>query len=159
MAYLAPPKSLDIIMHYFVPGSGDIALPPSLTTILNNLAFNEYLIRGNLNGSYTFSAYVYNPGTGQREQYYDCYNVIPGDWLADDPTGYTWKVTKLLNVADAPNPGNNTGGGVFYAIMTDVDNYNAGLDPGGTYFGSPAFVDSETIVFTIVVFCCVYAKQ
>jgi hypothetical protein len=87
MAYLPPPKSLDINMHYFVPGSGDIQLPASLVGTLNNLGPNEYLIRGNLNGIGYISAPVYNPGTGNLEQYYDAYNIVPGDWLANDATG------------------------------------------------------------------------
>jgi hypothetical protein len=154
MSYLPPPKSLDINMHWFQVGDADI--PPSLLTLISSLSDNKYLIRGNINGTFQYiSAPVYNPGTGQLEQYYDAYNVIPGDWLANDATGYTWKITKTYDVTDAidadgnPLPGNNTGAGVFYAVMADVDRYNAGMDPAGTFIGSPTFVDSRAIMFTV----------
>ncbi len=46
----------------------------------------------------TTSAYIFNPGTGQPEQYYDAYNVVPGDWVASDSTGYTWRIDEIYNV-------------------------------------------------------------
>ena len=149
MAYLAPPKSLDFNMHYFVPGSGDTQLPASLTSILAGLSSNEFLVRGNLNSVYYFSAYAYNPGTGRLEQYYDAYNVAAGDWLANDSTGYTWKIEQIYDVTSAPNPGDVTGGGVFYARIRDIDNFNAGLDQGGIFNGAPLYIDSRTILFTV----------
>jgi hypothetical protein len=154
MSYLPPPKSLDFQMHYFT--SGDPDLPPSLSTVFANLKTNEYLIRGNLNALQFFSAYVYNPGTGNNEQYYDAYNVIPGDWLANDATGFTWKILTVYTVSDAPDPANNSGGavgnptgGVFYAKMGDIDDYNAGFDAAGTFNGAPTFIDTRTILFTV----------
>ena len=149
MAYLPPPKSLDINMHNFIPGSGDTDLPSSLSGVLNSLGANEYLIRGNTNAIQFMSAYVYNPGTGNKEQYYDAYNVVPGDWLANDATGFTWKIMTIYSVSDAPNPGNDTSGGTFYAKMKDIDGYNAGLDAGGTFNGAPVYTDSRTILFTV----------
>ena len=146
-AYVAPPKSLSLQMHYFL--SGDTELPPSLSSVLSGLGPEEYLIRGNLNYVQTLSAYVYNPGTSTYEQYYDAYNVQFGDWLANDATGYTWKVTQLFNVIDAPDLGNNTSAGVFYCVMMDVDRYNAGLDATGGFNGAPSFIDSTTILFTL----------
>ena len=145
--YVAPPKSLDLQMHYFI--SGDTDLPPSLSSVLSGLGPDEYLIRGALNYVQTISAYVFNPGTSTYEQYYDAYNVQFGDWLANDATGYTWKVTQIFTVTDAPDSGYNTGQGVFYAIMTDVDRYNAGLDATGLFNGAPTFIDSTTILFTL----------
>ena len=136
-------------MHYFVQSSGDPELPPSLTAIDAALPAGQYLIRGNLNGLSFISAPQFNPGTGQPEQYYDAYNVEKGDWVANDATGYTWRIEQIYVVNDAPNPGNNTGSGVFYARMKDVDNYNGGLDPTGLYNGAPSFIDSRTILFTL----------
>ena len=135
-------------MHYFLPD--DPELPPSLLTIFTDLSANEYLIRGNLNNNLEFfSAPVYNPGTGQPEQYYDFYNAVPGDWLAHDATGFTWKIDGIYAVNDAPDPTNNTGSGVFYVKMVDVDQYNAGLDPNGAFNGGPTFIDQRTILFTL----------
>ena len=113
--YINPPKSLDIIMHYFINGSGDPEIPPSLESILSSLQTNEYLIRGGLNAIQHISAYVYNPGTAYDEQYYDSYNVVSGDWLANDSTGFTWKITEIYNITDSPDPEYNTTGGIFYA--------------------------------------------
>jgi len=149
MAYIAPPKSLDTNMHYFDPGLSDAQLPPSLSSVLAGLALNEYLIRGNLNSVQIFSAFIYNPGSGVPEQFYDAYNVIPGDWIANDATGYTWKITQTYAVSDAPNSGNNTGQGVFYAKMLDVDRYNSGIDPSTLGNGAPVNVDSRAILFTV----------
>jgi hypothetical protein len=148
MAFLPPPKSLNINpMHNFQPGDAD--LPPSLSNVFDNLMGNEYLIRGQKNGTYSFSTPIYNPGTGQPETYYDAYNVAIGDWIASDAAGYIWKITQVYNVTDAPNPGNNTGSGIFYAVISDVDYYNAGLAPGGTFNGGPKFVDQTAILFTV----------
>jgi hypothetical protein len=148
-SYLPPPKALDFMMHYFIQGAGDPDLPPSLSTTLSSLGARQYLIRGNLNGFQYISAPVYNPGTDADEQYYNAYNVTAGDWLANDATGYTWKLLHIYTVSDAPTSGNNTGPGVFYAVMMDVDGYNEGLDPTGSYVGNPVFVDSRTILFTV----------
>jgi len=147
MSYLPPPKALDFNLHLFINGDSD--LPPSLSTVLTDLSANEYLVRGNLNGISFFSAYVYNPGSERPEQYYDSYNVAEGDWLANDATGYTWKVIKVYAITDAPSPENNTSSNSFYAVMLDVDNYNAGLDVTGLYNGGPAFIDSRNILFTV----------
>ena len=147
MSYLPPPKALDIMMYHFL--AGDSELPPSLSATLSGLATNEYLIRGQLNSLEFLSASVYNPGTGQPEQYYDAYNVIPGDWLANDATGYTWKITNIYTITDAPSDSNNTNQGVFYAKMVDIDNYNAGLDPTGLFNGAPGYINSRTILFTV----------
>ena len=151
MAYLPPPKSLDIMMHYFIQGLSppDAELPPSLSSILSSLGPNQYLVRGNLNAIEFLSAPVYNPGTGVPESYYDAYNVVPGDWLANDATGYTWLVQQIYSVTDAPDSGNNTGQGVFYARMTDIDAYNAGIDSTGNFNGAPTFVESRTLLFTL----------
>ena len=148
-SFINPPKSLDIIIHNFIDGTADTSIPPSLASTISSLSLNEYLIRGNTNGIQFISAYVYNPGTLAPEQYYDAYNVIPGDWLANDSTGFTWKITEIYSVSDAPNPGNNTESGVFYAKMVDVDGFNAGLDQGSTFNGAPAYVDSRAILFTV----------
>ena len=134
-------------MHYYQ--AGDAELPPSLSTVFADLSSNEYLIRGNLNSLEFFSANVYNPGTSQAEQYYDSYNVVAGDWLANDATGFTWKLATVYTISDAPNPANNTSSGVFYAKMVDVDLYNAGLDTTGSFNGAPVFTDSRTILFTV----------
>jgi len=147
MSYLPPPKSLDIMMYNF--STGDVNLPPSLTATLSGLGANQYLIRGKLNSLEFISASVYNPGSAQLEQFYNAYNVIPGDWLANDATGYTWKIAKIYTVTDAPLSGNNTGQGVFYAKMIDVDGYNAGMDPTGLFLGGPGYTDSRTILFTV----------
>ena len=147
MAYLAPPKSLDINMHYFIPDIGDPELPPSLSTVLTSLGPNEYLIRGTVSTPLYHSAPVYNPGTGIPEQYYDAYNAVPGDWLANDATGYTWKIVELYTVTDTS--GNNTGSTNFYAKMLDVDGFNAGIDPTGIFNGAPAYSDTRTILFTV----------
>jgi hypothetical protein len=109
MAYLPPPKSLDLNMHYFVPGTGDTQLPASLTAVLAGLGPNEYLIRGNLNSLSFISTYVYNPGSSQLEQFYDAYNVAAGDWLANDATGYTWKIAHIYTVEDGESGLNKIG--------------------------------------------------
>ena len=124
--YVPPPKSLDLQMHYFI--AGDPELPSTLSTVFDTLGPTEYLIRGNLNYVQTISAYVYNPYASTSVQYYDAFNVISGDWVANDATGYTWRIEQTYPVGDAPTPGNNTDIGVFYAKMQDVDRYNAGLD-------------------------------
>ena len=147
MSYLPPPKSLDIMMYNFI--SGDVNLPPSLTATLSGLSQNEYLIRGKLNSLSFFSASVYNPGSDQLEQFYDAYNVAAGDWLANDATGFTWKIVNIYTVTDAPLSGNNTGEGVFYAKMMDIDGYNAGMDTTGLFMGGPGYTDSRTILFTV----------
>ena len=146
MSYIPPPKSLDLNMHWYQVGDTDV--PPSILTALNTLGPNEYLIRGNLNSVEYISAFVYNPGSAQLEQFYNAYNVIPGDWLANDATGYTWKILKTYNVTDDVS-GDNTASGTFYAKMSDVDAYNAGLDPTGSFIGAPTFIDSRTILFTV----------
>jgi hypothetical protein len=138
-------------MHNFVYGSDDPDLPPSLSDVLDNLQRNEYLIRGDLNSIQFISAYVYNPGTGEQVQYYDSYNIIPGDWLANDATGFTWRISTIYEVTDfeGDQSGLNTSSGTFYAKMIDVDGFNAGLDQGSTFNGGPSFVDSRTILFTL----------
>ena len=147
MSYLPPPKSFDIMMYNFV--SEDENLPPSLTATLSELGQNEYLIRGNLNSLSFISAYVYNPGSGELQQEYNAYNIVPGDWLANDATGFTWKIVKIYTVTDAPLSGNNTDVGVFYAKMIDIDGYNAGMDPTGLFLGGPGYTNSRTILFTV----------
>jgi hypothetical protein len=144
--YLAPPKTLDIFMKYFLPGDPDI--PPSLAAVFAALKPNEYLMWGFLNEILYMSAYVYNPGTGNPEQYYDAYNVAEGDWLANDATGYTWRVRHIYNVTDGTGI-YNTSQQVFYAVIEDVDFYNAGIDPTGTGKGSPLFQTSRTILFEV----------
>jgi len=146
MSYIPPPKSFILRMHQFLAGDPD--LPPSLSDVLNNLAKNEYLIRGNITDIQYISAYVYNPGSDSLQQFYDAYNVITGDWLANDATGFTWKLTQIYNTTDGP-PGNNTSQNVFYAKMEDVDGYNAGIDTTGSFIGSPGFIDSTTVLFTV----------
>jgi hypothetical protein len=133
-------------MHWYQVGDTDV--PPSILTALDTLGPNQYLIRGKLNGIGYISAFVYNPGTDALEQFYDAYNVTPGDWLANDATGYTWKILKIYTVTDAPDD-DNTASGTFYAKMYDVDAYNAGLDATGSFNGAPTFVDSRTILFTV----------
>ena len=147
MSYLPPPKSFILNMHNFQ--AGDTALPPSLSSVLSNLGPNEYLIRGNLSGFLYISAYVYNPGSGTLEQFYNAYNVVEGDWVANDATGFTWKLTKIYRVTDAPSPGNNTSQNVFYAKMVDIDGYNAGIDTTGSFIGGPVFTESTTVLFTV----------
>jgi hypothetical protein len=144
--YLTPPKTLDIFQHYFLPGDTDI--PPSLAGVFAALQPNEYLMWGFVNQVLYMSAYVYNPGTGQEEQYYDAYNVGQDDWLADDATGYTWRIKKTYTVTDGPGI-YNTSQQVFYAVMEDVDYYNAAIDPTGTGFGAPTFQTSRTILFQV----------
>ena len=146
MSYLPPPKSFILRMHHFLVGDPD--LPPSLVDGLNNLGKNEYLIRGNITDLQYISAYVYNPGSDSLQQFYDCYNIVTGDWLANDSTGFTWKLTQIYTITDGPS-GNNTSQNVFYAKMEDVDGYNAGIDTTGNFIGSPGFVDSTTVLFTI----------
>jgi hypothetical protein len=119
MSYLPPPKSFILNMHKFE--AGDLALPPSLSTILDNLGPNEFLIRGNISSFQYISAFVYNPGSDTFEQYYDAYNIVAGDWLANDATVFTWKLAYIYEVTDAPLSGNNTGQNVFYAKMVDID--------------------------------------
>jgi len=109
--FLAPPKSLDINMHYFL--NGDVDIPPSIIVDISNCKGNEYIVRGVMNSFPIFSTNVYNPGSGVYQNYYDAYNVIPGDWIASDGTGFTWKVVSLYTVTDAvdlsgnPFPDNN----------------------------------------------------
>jgi hypothetical protein len=134
-------------MHYFFPGDSDI--PPSLVDVVDNLPPNRWLIWGFINQVNYMTAYVYNPGTGQPEQYYDAYNAVMGDWLADDATGYTWNIKHIYTVNDAEDPTYNTSQQVFWAVMEDVDNYNAGMDPTGTGFGAPTFQTSRTILFEV----------
>lgn len=135
-------------MHYFTSGS-DPDLPPSLSSLLSSLGANDYLIRGDLNSYEFISAFVYNPGTNQDEQYYNAYNVVYGDWIANQATGYAWKVVNIPSVSDAPNSAYNTSGGVFYAVVQDVNGFNAGLDSTGSFNGGPAFVDSQALLFTL----------
>jgi len=144
-SYIAPPKSFYINMHYYYE---DPLLPPTLSSQYALLKRGEYLVYGTLTQIVTTSAYVYNPGTGLPQQYYDAYNVVPGDWLANDSTGYTWRITDIYNVFDSPI-GNNTGQGTFYAKMVDVDGFNAGIDPAGSFNGAPRFIDSGAILFTL----------
>jgi hypothetical protein len=146
LSYITPPKTLDLFMHYFLPDDTDI--PPSLATVFAELQPNQYLIWGFLNQILYMSAYVYNPGTGNQEQYYDAYNVQQDDWVADDATGYTWRVIKTYDVTDGPGI-YNTSQQVFYAVIEDVDYYNAGMDPTGTGFGAPTFQTSRTILFQV----------
>jgi len=147
MSYLPPPKSLDINMRWFQVG--DTSLPPSLNTVLSGLGSNEYLIRGNLNAIEYISAFVFNPGTNRLEQYYNAYNVVAGDWLANDATGFTWKISQIYTVTDSPLTGNNTGSGTFYAKIVDIDKYNAGMDVTGNFNGAPTILDSRNILFTV----------
>lgn len=146
---LPPPKSLDIEMHYFQPGTFDDTIPPSLITEISGLAVNQYIIRASLNSVEFISAYVYNPGTNANEQYYDAYNVISGDWLASDATGYTWQIKKIYTVTDSSGNAYDTSSGTFYAKIEDVDQYNAGIDQTGLFYGGPQFVDTRTILFTV----------
>jgi hypothetical protein len=148
-AQLPPPKALDVNIHYFKPSENDPTLPPSLITELSGVAVNQYIVRGTLNGIGYISAFVYNPGTDLNEQYYDSYNVIPGDWLASDATGYTWQVKKIYNVTDSSGNIYDTGSGTFYAKIEDIDQYNAGIDATGLFNGAPAFIDIRVILFTV----------
>ena len=93
IGFIAPPKTLDVLMHYFI--SGDPTAPPSLITDISNCGGNEYIIRGQLNALEFFSANVFNPGSGVEQNYYDAYNVVTGDWVANDGTGFTWKLIKI----------------------------------------------------------------
>lgn len=149
MAYLPPPKALSLNLHYYIPGNDDPQLPPSLTSVLASLQVNQYLVFGTLFGPLFHSARVFNPGTGQPEPYYDAYNVEVGDWLANDATGYTWRVTSLIQVTDSSGGETNTNGSNFYGIMTDVDGFNAGIDPTGLFNGAPAYSDTNCILFTV----------
>lgn len=133
-------------MHYFLPGDTD--LPPSLSGVFAALKPNEYLIWGSMNQILNMTAFVYNPGTGKPEQYYDCYNVQQDDWLANDATGYTWRIKKIYTVVDGPGI-YNTSADIFYATIEDVDYYNAGMDPTGAGIGSPQFQTSRAILFEI----------
>jgi len=140
-------------MRYFM--QEDTQIPPSLLVAVTNCKSNEYIIRGVINSFPIFSANVYNPGSGLYQDYYDAYNVIPGDWIANDGTGFTWKVTKLYIVNDAvdangnPFPDYNTGQGTFYAKIQDVDYYNAGIDSSLQFNGAPGNIESRQFLFTV----------
>jgi hypothetical protein len=95
------------------------------------------------------SADVYNPGTDSLEKYYDAYNVAVSDWIASDTSGYSWQLLQIPTVTDAPNRGMNTGPYVFYAKMTDLYAYNAGLDPSGSAQGGPEYPDTRVIQFNV----------
>ena len=150
--FFAPPKSLDINMHYFV--IEDINIPASIIVDISNCKANEYIIRGVMNSFPIFSTNVYNPGSGIYQNYYDAYNVIPGDWVASDGTGFTWKIVSLYTVNDAidlsgnPFPAYNTSEGTFYAKIEDIDYYNAGIDTSLQFNGSPA-KDTRQFLFTV----------
>jgi hypothetical protein len=144
--YLAPPKVLSLLMTWY--NVLDATVPPSLVTVFNELGVNEYLIKCNLLNFNQFSAYVYNPGSGVPEQFYNAYNAATGDWIANDSTGYTWQIKGVYNVTDASG-GDNTGEGTFYARMSDVDGYNAGIDPGGTFNGAPVTTQFQCLLFTV----------
>lgn len=144
-SYIAPPKSFYLNMHYYYE---DPFLPLHLSSQYASLKRGEFLICGTLTAIVTTSAQIFNPGTGAPEQYYDAYNIIPGDWLANDSTGYTWRISDIYNIFDDPN-GNNTGQGAFYAKMVDVDGFNASIDPGGNFNGAPRYIDSGAILFTL----------
>lgn len=146
--YLLPPKCLDLQMHWFSDVT-DPELPISLVSVISGLLPNQYLVRGNLNYIQTISASVWNPGANAYLPQYDAYNVNLGDWLANDATGFTWRIDAIHVVTEIPDRGNNTSLGVFYCTMTDVDKFNAGMDATGLFFGSPTFVDSRTILFTV----------
>ena len=148
-SFINPPKSLTIVMHNFINGNADPEVPPSLSGVLTSLSINEYLIRGTTTNLQFISAYVFNPGTGQPEQYYDTYNIAQGDWLANDESGFTWKITEIYTVSDAPDPAYDTASGVFYAKMLDVDGFNAGLDPGTTFNGAPLYADTTALAFAL----------
>jgi hypothetical protein len=70
-------------MYYYL---NDELLPPSLSSYYALLQRNEFLVYCSLPTIVTTSAYIFNPGTNQPEQYYDAYNVVSGDWLASDWT-------------------------------------------------------------------------
>lgn len=146
-AYLPPPLALNFVMYYFQ--AGDTSIPPSLNTVFSSLASNEFLVRGNLYGIQQNSALVYNSGVGTEVNYYDSYNIESGNWIAVSATGFTWRIASIYTVTDAPNPDNNTGYFVFYAKITDVDNYNASIDPSQTFSGAPVNVASSGVVFTV----------
>ena len=95
------------------------------------------------------TAQVYNPGTGTAIARYDSYNVVAGDWLANDTTGYAWIVDAVYTVTDAPQPAMNSGTGYFYALMEDQYAYNAGLDPTGSAHGGPQYPDTRVVQFTV----------
>ena len=130
-------------MYYYVD---DPSLPPSLSSYYALLKQNEYLVYCKLSDIITTSAYIFNPGTGQLEQYYDAYNVVPGDWVASDSTGYTWRIDEIYNVTDSPNITSPLN---FYAKITDVDYFNAGIDAAGNFNGSPRYIENRTILFTL----------
>lgn len=144
-SYIAPPKSFVVNMTFYFDTTN---LPPSLSSYYALLQRNEYMIYCTLPDIIPTSAYIFNPGTGQPEQYYDAFNVVPGDWLASDSTGYTWRIAEIYNVTDSPL-GDNTGPGTFYAKMVDVDGFNAGIDSGGTFNGAPRYIISNAILFTL----------
>jgi len=144
--YLAPPKVLSLLMTWYNVLDGTV--PPSLVSVFNGLGVNEYLIKCNLLNLNQFSAYVYNPGSGVEEQFYDAYNAVTGDWIANDSTGYTWQIQQIYAVTDASD-GDNTGQGTFYARILDVDGYNAGLDPGGNFNGAPITTQFQCLLFTV----------
>ena len=95
------------------------------------------------------TAQVYNPGTGTAIARYDSYNVVAGDWLANDTTGYAWIVDAVYTVTDAPQPAMNSGTAYFYALMEDQYAYNAGLDPTGAAHGGPQYPDTRVVQFTV----------
>ena len=155
--FLPPPKTLQVQMHYFTTSpprfAPDPVLPPSLQTVLDTLPLNQYLVRCDLLNIQTISAWVYNPGAnggaGGYVQYYDAYSCDVGEWIAVDATGYTWQILQIYNITDCPNEGLNTSGNTFYALMEDVDGYNAGMDQNGTFNGAPGFEDTQGLVFTV----------
>ena len=115
-SFIAPPKSFSVNMYYYL---NDPLLPPSLSSYYALLQRNEFMVYCSLPTIITTSAYIFNPGTGRPEQYYDAYKIVPGDWIATDSTGYTWRIAEIYNVTDSPI-GDNTGRGTFYAKMVDV---------------------------------------
>jgi hypothetical protein len=131
------------------------AIPTSLQPIFATLNSNEYLVRGTLGAVENFSAFVYNPGTQTAVNYYDAYNVIPSDWIASSASGYTWRISDIYSVFDA-GLANNSGpipatepSGIFYAKIVDIDLYNAGIDPAGSFNGAPTQADTLSILFTL----------
>ena len=146
MSYLAPPKTFEIQLHWFQTAS-EPALPVQLAaefTTLNNS--NEFIVLGTIKNRVRFTATVFNSTIGAPVQYYDAYSVQVGDWIANNASGFAWRITELYTVQD--NRFQQSDSLHFFAKMVDYASYNRGLDKRGRGIGCPSNVDSDAVLFT-----------
>jgi hypothetical protein len=146
MSYLAPPKTFELQLHWFQTAS-EAALPVQLAAEFTTLnSSNEFIVLGTIKNRVRFTATVFNSTIGAPVQYYDAYSVQVGDWIANNASGFAWRITELYTVQD--NRFQQSDSLHFFAKMVDYASYNRGLDKRGRGIGCPSNVDSDAVLFT-----------